>query len=38
MSIYELNKTKVPIFKIDKKLEKLRVKVWFPEKLKMVRE
>lgn len=38
MSIDDLNKAKVPIVKIDKKLEKLRGKVLFPEKLKMANE
>lgn len=35
MSIEDLNKAKVPIVKIDKKLEKLRGKVLFPKKLEM---
>ncbi len=38
MSIDDLNKAKVPLVKIDKKLEKLRGKVLFPEKLKMANE
>ncbi len=33
MKIDELNKAKIPIVKIDKKLEKFRGKVLFPEKL-----
>jgi hypothetical protein len=33
MDIKELNKNKVPIVKNDKKLEKFRSKVLFPEKL-----
>ena len=33
MKIEELNKAKVPIVKIDKKLEKFRGKILFPEKL-----
>ncbi len=33
MTLEELNKTKVPIVKIDKKLEKFYGKVLFPEKL-----
>jgi hypothetical protein len=33
MKIDELNKSKVPIVKIDKKLERFRGKVLFPEKL-----
>jgi hypothetical protein len=33
MKIEELNKAKVPIVKIDKKLERFRGKVLFPEKL-----
>jgi hypothetical protein len=35
MKIEELNKAKVPIVKIDKKLERFRGKVLFPEKLEM---
>jgi hypothetical protein len=38
MNIDDLNKAKVPIVKIDKKLEKLRGKVLFPEKLKMAND
>ena len=33
MKIEELNKAKIPIVKIDKKLERFRGKVLFPEKL-----
>ncbi len=33
MKIDELNKAKVPIVKIDKRLERFRGKVLFPEKL-----
>lgn len=33
MKIEELNKAKVPIVKIDKKLERFRGRVLFPEKL-----
>lgn len=33
MKIEQLNKTKTPIVKIDKKLERFRGKVLFPEKL-----
>lgn len=35
MSIEDINKAKVPIVKIDKKLEQLRGKVLFPKKLEM---
>jgi uncharacterized pyridoxamine 5'-phosphate oxidase family protein len=35
MKIEELNKAKVPIVKIDKKLERFRGKVLFPEKLEL---
>ena len=35
MSITELNQSKTPIVKIDKKLEKYRGKVLFPKKLAM---
>jgi hypothetical protein len=37
-SIDELNKSKVPIIVFDKKLEKLKEKVLFPEKLKRAQE
>ncbi|MFH1005201.1 MAG: hypothetical protein V1781_06885 [Bacteroidota bacterium] len=33
MKIEQLNKAKIPIVKIDKKLERFRGKVLFPEKL-----
>jgi hypothetical protein len=33
MKIDELNKAKIPIVKIDKRLERFRGKVLFPEKL-----
>lgn len=33
MKIDDLNKAKVPIVKIDKRLERFRGKVLFPEKL-----
>jgi hypothetical protein len=33
MKIKELNQNKIPIVKIDKKLERFRGKVLFPEKL-----
>jgi len=33
MKLEDLNKSKVPIVKIDKKLERFRGKVLFPEKL-----
>lgn len=33
MTIKDLNKAKLPIVKVDKKLEKLTGKVLFPEKL-----
>jgi len=35
MKIEELNKAKVPIVKINKRLERFRGKVLFPEKLSM---
>ena len=35
MKIEELNKAKVPIVKIDKKLERFRGRVLFPEKLEL---
>lgn len=38
MNIENLNKAKIPVVKIDKKLEKLRGKILFPEKLKMANE
>lgn len=33
MNIEDLNKKKIPIVKIDKKLEKFRGKILFPQKL-----
>jgi len=38
MTIDQLNKSKVPIIVLDKKLEKLRGKVLFPKKLKKANE
>ena len=38
MNIEKLNQSKVPIIAFDKKLEKLRGKVLFPEKLKKANE
>ena len=38
MSIDDLNKAKVPIVKIDKKLEKLRGKILFPKKLELANQ
>ena len=38
MSIDDLNKAKIPIVKIDKKLEKLRGRTLFPKKLEMANE
>ena len=38
MSIEQLNESKVPIIVLDKKLEELRGKVLFPEKLKRANE
>ena len=35
MKIEDLNSAKIPIVKIDKKLERFRGKVLFPEKLEM---
>ncbi len=35
MGIEELNKAKIPLIKINNKLEKFRGKVLFPEKLEM---
>ncbi len=35
MNIEELNKAKIPIVKINKKLEKLRGKVLFPKKVEI---
>ena len=33
MNIEELNKSKIPVVKIDRKLDKLKEKILFPEKL-----
>ena len=33
MNIQELNKSKIPVVKIDRKLDKLKEKILFPEKL-----
>ena len=33
MNIEELNKSKIPVVKIDRKLDKLKGKILFPEKL-----
>ena len=38
MKIKQLNQAKIPIVKIDKKLERFRGKVLFPEKLKKANE
>jgi hypothetical protein len=38
MKIEDLNKAKIPIVKIDKKLERFRGKVLFPEKLAKANE
>ena len=38
MKIDELNKAKIPIVKIDKRLERFRGKVLFPEKLAKANE
>ncbi len=38
MKIEELNQSKVPIIVMDKKLEKFRGKILFPEKLKKANE
>jgi hypothetical protein len=38
MKIEQLNESKVPIIVFDKKLEKLRGKVLFPEKVKKTNE
>ena len=37
-TIEELNTSKVPVIVFDKKLEKLKEKVLFPEKLKRAQE
>ena len=33
MNIQELNKSKIPVVKIDRKLDKFKGKILFPEKL-----
>ncbi len=38
MSIEDLNKAKIPVVKIDKRLEKFRDKVLFPKKLELANE
>jgi hypothetical protein len=38
MTIEQLNQSKVPIIVFDKKLEQLRGKILFPEKLKKANE
>jgi len=38
MKINKLNQAKIPIVKIDKKLERFRGKVLFPEKLEKANE
>jgi hypothetical protein len=38
MNIKELNKSKIPLVKIDEKLDILKGKELFPEKLKMANE
>ena len=38
MKINQLNEAKIPIIKIDKKLERFRGKVLFPEKLEKANE
>ena len=38
MKISEVNKSKTPIVKINKKLDKLKGRVLFPEKLKQANE
>lgn len=38
MKIEELNKGKMPIIAFDKKLEELREKILFPEKLKIAND
>ncbi len=38
MKLDDLNKMKTPIVKIDKKLEKFRGKILFPEKLEQANE
>lgn len=38
MNIEKLNKAKIPIVKIDKKLERFKGKVFFPKKVKLANE
>lgn len=38
MNIEELNKAKIPIVKIDKKLDRFNGKFLFPEKVKLANE
>jgi len=38
MNIEELNKAKIPIVKIDKKLNRFKGKVLFPDKVKLANE
>ena len=38
MKVEDLNKAKIPIVKIDKKLEKYRDKILFPKKLAIANE
>jgi len=38
MNIEELNKAKIPIVKIDKKLERFKGKIMFPKKLQLANE
>jgi len=38
MKVEDLNKAKIPIVKIDKKLEEFRGKVLFPKKLALANE
>ncbi|MFC7526872.1 hypothetical protein ACFQRK_23145 [Parapedobacter sp. GCM10030251] len=38
MKLEQINKTKTPIVKIDKKLDRFQGKVLFPEKLKQANE
>lgn len=38
MTISEINKSKIPVVKIDKKLEKYKGKVLFPKKVELANE
>ena len=38
MKVDELNKAKIPVVKINKKLEEFRDKILFPEKLALANE